>query len=370
MIKKNKVKIIISSLIILLPMLFGIIMWNKLPEIITTHFGADGKADGFSGKGFFVFGLPAIFLALHLFAIIITLLDKAQRDQTPKALGMIFWIVPIISLFVTAVMYIAAFERTMDLAVLIPIFVGVSFALMGNYMPKVKQNSTLGLKLPWTLGNEENWNKTHRFGGKIMVACGFIIILSALFPLNVSIILLVCLIIASVAVTAIYSYIIYKQHKNDGVEYDPLVKTRSEKVTVLIGTIIGILVLIGVCVLMFTGDIDVTCRDESVKINATYYTDMEIEYSEIDTVSYYKELDLGVKVNGFNSARLLMGIFRNEEFGSYTLYARANAKEFIVLTSGDGTLVIGMSDANETQALYNVISEKIGASARACRALR
>lgn len=49
MLKKNKIKVIISSIIILLPALFGIIMWNDLPDIITTHWGADGNADGLSG---------------------------------------------------------------------------------------------------------------------------------------------------------------------------------------------------------------------------------------------------------------------------------------------------------------------------------
>ena len=55
MLKKNKIKVIISSIIILLPVLFGIIMWNDLPDILTTHWGADGNADGLSGKVFAVF---------------------------------------------------------------------------------------------------------------------------------------------------------------------------------------------------------------------------------------------------------------------------------------------------------------------------
>ena len=37
MIKNNKMKLIISSVITLLPMLFGIIMWEKLPEKMATH---------------------------------------------------------------------------------------------------------------------------------------------------------------------------------------------------------------------------------------------------------------------------------------------------------------------------------------------
>ena len=57
MINKNRSKIVISSIIVLLPMLFGVIMWDELPAMMTTHWGADGNADGVSGKAFTVFTL-------------------------------------------------------------------------------------------------------------------------------------------------------------------------------------------------------------------------------------------------------------------------------------------------------------------------
>ena len=49
MLKKNKLTLIITSIITLLPCLFGIIMWNKLPNMMAIHWGADGNADGFGG---------------------------------------------------------------------------------------------------------------------------------------------------------------------------------------------------------------------------------------------------------------------------------------------------------------------------------
>ncbi len=88
MLKKNKIKVIISSIIILLPALFGIIMWNDLPDIITTHWGADGNADGLSGKVFAVFGTPIILLIFHFVCLLFTSLDKNKRSKS-KALGMV-----------------------------------------------------------------------------------------------------------------------------------------------------------------------------------------------------------------------------------------------------------------------------------------
>ncbi len=93
MLKKNKFKVILSAIIILLPMLFGIIMWNDLPNTITTHWGADGKADGFSGKVFAVFGLPCILLVLH-FVCCLHCLTKNKRSKIQKRSVWFFGLFP------------------------------------------------------------------------------------------------------------------------------------------------------------------------------------------------------------------------------------------------------------------------------------
>ncbi len=356
MLKKNKLKVIISSVIVLIPMLFGIIMWNDLPDIMTTHFGADASADGFSTKAFTVFGISAIFLALHIFTLLVTSFDKKQKEQSPKALSIIFWIIPVISVFVNVIIYSVALGREVNLQMLIPLLLGVSFIFMGNYMPKIKQNSTLGIKVSWALRNEENWNKTHRFGGKLMVAGGFVMLLSALLPLEVSAIVFVCVIAAYVIVPTVYSYLIYRQHKKEGIEY--AAATKEEKTAFKIVTVVVAIAVIVITVVMFTGDIEVDCGETAFKINATYGTDIEVDYSEIDAVEYRKNFDIGLKANGFNSAKLLTGVFRNDEIGSYTLYSYMGAEEFVVITSEGKKLVIGMNSAGRTREIYNMISDK------------
>ena len=69
---------------------------------------------------------------------------------------MVFWILPIISLFANGIMYRAAFGKEFDLAFFMPAMLGVMFIFIGNYLPKVKQNRTLGIKISWALNNEEN----------------------------------------------------------------------------------------------------------------------------------------------------------------------------------------------------------------------
>lgn len=57
MLRENKRKLFLSSAVILLPVLFGLIVWNRLPGTLITHWGADGKADGSAAKALAVFGL-------------------------------------------------------------------------------------------------------------------------------------------------------------------------------------------------------------------------------------------------------------------------------------------------------------------------
>ncbi len=360
MIRNNKVKVIITSVIILLPMLFGIIMWKQLPDILTTHFGSSGEANGFSGKGFVVFGMPIIFLALHFITLLFISLDRGQLQQTAKALNIVFWMMPAISIFANTVIYSAALDKSFNLPMLIPMLLGVSFILMGNYMPKIKQNSTLGIKVTWALRNEENWNKTHRLGGKVMVIGGFIMMLSAFLPIEATVGVLIAVISIFAIFPIIYSYLIYRRDIKEGIEYPEQIKSKGEKTLSVIAVIVIPVILIGVVIIMFTGDINVECKDSSLKINASYHADVEVDYSEFDGIEYRKDFNVGVRTSGFGSPRLSMGIFQNDELGSYTIYAYTAAKEYILLSSGDKTLVIGMKSAEQTQAIYNILSEKIG----------
>lgn len=358
MLKKNTFKIILSSLIILLPVVYGILMWNDLPDTMTTHWGADGNADGVGGKVFAVFGLPAILLALHLVCLLFTLLDKKQKAQNEKALGIVFWILPMISLLSNGIIYRAAFGLELNLALLVPALLGITMTIIGNYLPKVSQNRTLGIKISWTINNEENWNKTHRLAGKIWVACGLVMLLSIFLPLVAMLWVTGCVLVAMVVIPMVYSYSIYKRHQKEGIVYSAPEKSKAEKIAARISAVVVTLLLIGVAVLMVTGNITVDCGDSSFTINATYWTDLTVDYSEIDTVEYREDLDPGLRTSGFASARLSLGIFQNDDFGSYTLYAYTGAEAYIVITSGEKTLVIGLADAEETQSVYHTLLAK------------
>lgn len=199
MIKKNRWKLLISSLIILLPAVFGLLFWNELPMEMTTHWGLDGQADGVSSRVFSVLGMPALILFIHWVCVFFTAKDPGNREQNQKVFSLVIWITPLISLLTSGVIYASAFGWEFSSHLFLPLLMGAVFAIIGNYLPKCRQNYTIGLKLPWTLNSEANWNQTHRFGGRVWLAGGLLMILAGLLgSLWAMIVLLVVMIAAPI----------------------------------------------------------------------------------------------------------------------------------------------------------------------------
>ena len=359
MLKNNKWKVILSSILILLPILFGLLLWDQLPETMITHFGADGNPDGTMKKAIAVFVLPLILLAVHLLCLVFTALDKSQKTQNKKALGIVFWIIPGISLFVNGMLYAVALEKPWNFSILLPLLMGIVFLVIGNYMPKITQNRTLGIKIYWTLYNEENWNKTHRFAGKLWVVCGIAMLFCAFLPMMWMFGATMALLLAGVILPMVYSYRLYTAHRKAGISYEAPEKSKKDKIIATISAIAIALILIFVAFLMFTGEISYTLSDSSLVITADFSEDLSVPFHTIDSVSYQQEKSMAMRIYGFNSARLSTGTFENDDLGRHSRYTYTGCDAVIVLTSDDETLVINCKTPDETQTLYQSLLEKV-----------
>lgn len=210
MLKQYKWKLLITSLVTILPIFAGILLWSRLPEQIATHFGVNGQADGWSSKAFAVFALPSILLGAHLFCIILTATDPKQKNIGRKPIGLLFWIMPVVSLVMNAALYAYALGIGISITFICISLLGILQIFLGNFLPKVQQNYTFGYKLPWTLNDTENWNRTHRVAGWCMVGSGILLIATALMK-NIYVIL-VSLILTAL-VPAVYSYLYDQRHR-------------------------------------------------------------------------------------------------------------------------------------------------------------
>lgn len=210
MLKKQKFKLILTSVIILIPILAGLLLWNQLPDQMVTHWNVKGEPDGWSSKLFAVVGLPLFLFAVHWVCILGTKADPKYANHPPKLMSLVYWICPIVSLFCMGSIYTEALGYSIPINDIGGIFVGVTFIFIGNYIPKCQQNYTMGIKIPWTLNSEENWNRTHRFAGPLWMICGimFMVLTFIGYP-----ILSVAVIFVAVLAPMIYSYVYYKKHE-------------------------------------------------------------------------------------------------------------------------------------------------------------
>ncbi|MGN0546282.1 MAG: SdpI family protein [Acutalibacteraceae bacterium] len=210
MIKKNKAKIIITSLLTVLPIAAGLILWNRLPEKIPTHFNIAGEPDGTSGKAFAVFGIPLFLLAVHLFCVYMTSVDPKKKNISEKAFGAVLWLCPAISVLISEITYSFALGAEFSVNKAFMLFFSAIFIILGNYMPKCKQNYSFGIRISWTLNSVENWNKTHRFAGRLWVAGGVLLAVISLIKANF--IIFSAFLAVMVAAPMIYSFAYYKKH--------------------------------------------------------------------------------------------------------------------------------------------------------------
>lgn len=211
MLKKNMKLLLATSLVILLPMVAGLLLWDVLPERIATHWNAAGEADGWSGKAAAVFAMPAFLLTVHWFCVLVTCLDPKNKDQNPNVLKLVLWIVPVICLLVQSMVYATALGMTLSVNLLIFPVMGIMFVILGCLLPKCRRNSTIGIKLPWTLHSDANWDATHRLCGKLWVAGGIATMACGFLPGSVWWMLGSLLIMTAIPV--IYSYCFYRRNE-------------------------------------------------------------------------------------------------------------------------------------------------------------
>ena len=176
MIKQNKKMIILTSIVTLLPIVIGLLLWNQLPQLMATHFNFNGQPNGYSSKTFTVFVLPLILLVIHLFCVIGTSIDPKSKNINKKIFSIVLWISPLISLLVCSCIYGYALGYITNISFLTELMIGVLFIVLGNYIPTVKPNYTVGIRTSWALDDPDNWYHTHRFGGKCMVIGGILLI--------------------------------------------------------------------------------------------------------------------------------------------------------------------------------------------------
>lgn len=351
MIRTHKKTLILTSLLTLLPIPVGLLLWNRFPEQMITHWGITGQPDSWGSIPFAVFAPPLLMLAVQWLCVLFTAKDPGNQGRNAKIQKLVLWTIPIISNFSSYMMYALALgvEFSVDKLMIAPL--GLLFAAIGNYLPKTKMNRTIGIKVPWAYSSEANWNATHRFAGKLWVIGGLITALAAFLPTDAGVwVMVIAMVILSVVPIA-YSYRFYKKEKAAGKAVNAGYSATDKKV--LKGSAVFLVVLtVFVLYVLFAGNIDYHFREDYLLIDTNMYTDHVVYYDAIEDVEFREENVGGLRVGGYGSFRLLMGYFKNEEFGTHIRYTYYKPESCIIVTLKGQTLVLSGENREETQAIY------------------
>lgn len=350
MISKNKIKLLISSAVIVLPAIAAIILNGYVDKKV-------------AGAWHFGWILPVILLALQIFLHLVTFRENERVEQNEKIVNLTYWMIPAISVYVSALFMALSLGLENALGIILSVMFGAMFIVMGNYMPKAKQNRYFGMKIKWTLANEKNWNATHRMSGKLWVICGVAVLLGAFLPDMASVILLIAVSLVAVVAPILYSYLFYKKQIKDGAatkaDYDKRVNSKIDKKTSILASVVGVVIVCMIIPLMFVGKLTFTFVDDGLKIGTTFGGGMTVEYDEIEKVEYRPERVGGTRVSGFASSKLLYGWFKNDELGNYTRYTYTDSEATVIIYTDDSIIVVADHDAQSTEAIYENISDRI-----------
>ena len=208
--KASKKEMILSVVLCLLPIVLGLIMWKDLPERVPTHFDLNSQPDRYSSKAFAVFVLPILMAALDALCLFGLKSDPKADKHSKVLVRFMLWFIPGLCILAYSLCLLAAVGKNVNIALILQLLIGVVFIIAGNYLPKCRRNYTMGIKLPWTLDDDDNWNYTHRLGGFVWVIAGLVQLVNAFVgnPWLFFVTIAVAVLLPTAA-----SYIYYRRHK-------------------------------------------------------------------------------------------------------------------------------------------------------------
>ena len=176
--KNEKKTLLLTTLICLIPMIVGALVYKRLPESMATHFGLDGTPNGWSSRPVAVFVLPGILLVVNLLMPFLLRADPKHGNMSSALKTVTIWAIPLISLVCS----------------------GATLGRGLGYDVRIEQI------LP---AREENWNRTHRLAGFLWVICGLYFIVMSFIGWSFPAFLIPLFVM--ILVPTVYSYLLYRK---------------------------------------------------------------------------------------------------------------------------------------------------------------
>ncbi len=213
---------IIAGLLTLAAWALAAWLYTGLPQRVPIHWSIEGKVDGWGDKSWATFLMPGMMIAfLILFAFLPALSPKHfEVDSFRSTYLYIMVLTTGLFAYMNGVILLATWQEVregpkfMDIGRVMMAGIFLFFALLGNVMGKVRKNFYIGIRVPWTLASDRVWNDTHRLAAWMMVAVGvigFLLIIAGVSP-----VVAIGLLIGSMLIPMVYSFIHYKSLERHG----------------------------------------------------------------------------------------------------------------------------------------------------------
>ena len=204
----------IAPLVIAAMWAFALWAYPQLPEQVPTHWNLRGEVDGWSGRAFGAFLMPAVATLMIPLLLYVLPAIGPRRENLARFRPELRLIASVIALFLLLMQVLTlgvAMGWPVDVTRAMLAGVGLLFAVIGNYLPRIRSNWWMGIRTPWTLDSDRVWRETHRLGGRTFVAGGLLAALAALLPDPARAWVAVAALGAAALIPAVYSYFAWRR---------------------------------------------------------------------------------------------------------------------------------------------------------------
>ena len=167
--------LIITCLVCVLPVIFGVALWNELPESMAIHFNFYNEPDNFSSRGFALFGLPVIMVILQIICCVASDINSRKYEINIKFERITKWIIPVMTIALQIITVGYNLGWSIDIRKSAAILVGAIFILTGNCLPEL--NYVKNCK-----ADTEKAKKINKTMGILMVVMGILMLITAFLP--------------------------------------------------------------------------------------------------------------------------------------------------------------------------------------------
>ena len=227
-----KIKLI-NIIILVVTLVVTFVVLSIMPDTVPVHFDIHGVADRWGSK-YEMLVMPGCMLAMLAFWLgidasykkkIETSFDEKEVAEAKSNLkvmqitsiitSLMFAVINGLTLYASYSQLEGSSVKEIDVLKMLSIVMGIFFIILGNFMPKAKNNPNLGFRLTWTRFNDNTWRKSNLIGGIAMIIQGVIMVLGGiLFNGTVAMIIMLVSLVIVLPAISIYAYVVYANERD------------------------------------------------------------------------------------------------------------------------------------------------------------